>query len=80
MMSEREKMLSSYIVKWTGCTIQGGFDAKGKLQDCGWPCGTCTCDLFGRLGVHENKRHNEPVDKVNEAWRAILQIRGEEDA
>lgn len=72
--------LRQWLVKWTGCGVQSGYDEKGKYQDYDWPCGTCTCNLIGRLGVHENAQHNKPIDKVNEMWRAILQIRGEEDA
>jgi len=55
-----------------GCAIQEG--ANGKS----WPCGTCVCALLGSVMPHaapEYSRHNEPVDRVNEVWRAILQIR-----
>ena len=41
----------------------------------GWPCGTCTIHLLEELGVHNDLHHNEPVDRVNEVWRAIMQIR-----
>lgn len=44
------------------------------LQD-GWPCGTCMCELLANLGVKENGERNNPVDRVNEMWRGILQIR-----
>lgn len=59
--------LRLWAVKWTGCSIQHN----------GWPCGTCFCDLIARLGVKETGIHNKPVDRVNEFWRAILQIRGD---
>jgi hypothetical protein len=79
-INQMREELRQWLIKWTGCTVQGGYDEKGKYRDYGWPCGTCTCYLIGCLGVHENKQHNKPIDKVNEMWRAILQIRGEEDA
>ena len=55
-----------------GCNLQEG--ANGKA----WPCGTCTCSLLGDLMAIDAPAyslHNEPVDRVNEVWRAILQIR-----
>ena len=55
-----------------GCGLQNGAD--GKI----WPCGTCICALLESLmpiTAAEYSRHNEPVDRVNEVWRAILQIR-----
>jgi hypothetical protein len=55
-----------------GCAIQEAKD--GSL----WPCGTCVCALFGSvLDEHaaEYAEHNEPVDRINEIWRAILQMR-----
>jgi len=56
------------LVGGTGCGIQDGQDESN------WPCGTCTLDLLERLGVEEGE-HNDPVDRANEVWRAILQIR-----
>jgi hypothetical protein len=57
--------LREWLVFWTGgCDIQGGF-----------PCGTCVCGLLDELGVNEDKQHNKPIDRINEVWRAILQIR-----
>jgi len=55
-----------------GCGLQNGAD--GKV----WPCGTCICALLDSLmpiTAPEYSRHNEPIDRVNEVWRAILQIR-----
>lgn len=60
--------LRRWLVKYTECTLQEG-----------WPCGTCACALLADLGLEascdEYTKHNEPVDRVNEVWRAILQIR-----
>jgi len=56
----------------SGCGLQEGVDGKA------WPCGTCTCALLERLlpvTAPDYSRHNEPIDRVNEVWRAILQIR-----
>ena len=68
--------LRRWVVKYTGCKIQEGRDRKG------WPCGTCFCSLLGEIGLNNNKEeykeHNEVVDRVNEVWRAILQIRDAE--
>lgn len=66
--------LREYLVDATGgCAIQEGGDGKG------WPCGTCVIDVLKRMGldtaVVEYHEHNDPVDRVNEVWRAILQIR-----
>jgi len=59
-----------------GCALQEG--AGGKP----WPCGTCTCHLLGRImdeSAREYGEHNDPVDRINEVWRAILQIRDFKD-
>ena len=56
------------LVKATRCDIQQN----------GWPCGTCTCFLLGQLmpeNAPEYSEHNDPIDRINEVWRAILQIR-----
>jgi hypothetical protein len=62
------KELREWLVKWTGgCNVQNGF-----------PCGTCACHLLGELMNEESKEykeHNKPVDRINEVWRAILQIK-----
>jgi len=62
--------LRKWAVKSTGCDIQNG-----------WPCGTCFINLLEELGLNsENaqyKEHNKPVNRANEVWRAILQIREE---
>jgi hypothetical protein len=61
------------LIKGThGCELQEGTDGKP------WPCGTCTCGLLAGLipdSAAEYSQHNHPVDRVNEVWRAILQIR-----
>jgi len=58
--------LRKWAVNNTGCAVQDG-----------WPCGTCFCSLLSDMGVKENKQHNRPIDRVNEVWRAVLQIRGD---
>lgn len=63
-IKQAKKGLKDWLHKWTKCQIQGG-----------WPCGTCACSLFEQLGVIEDKEHNKPIDRVNEVWRSILQIR-----
>jgi hypothetical protein len=60
------------LVEATTCGIQESADGKD------WPCGTCTCALLAKLlpcTAREYREHNDPVDRVNEVWRAILQIR-----
>ena len=77
-LKQAREELRQWLVKWTKCDIQGGF-VNGKEKDFGWSCGTCTCDLLGKLGLDpktlDYHRHNQPVDRINEVWRAILQIR-----
>ena len=68
---QARESLRLWLVKYTGCAIQEG--ANGKL----YPCGTCVIDLLKRLGVKEDKQHNKPIDRLNEMWRGILQIRGD---
>lgn len=68
MQQAREK-LRQWLVKYTnGCDVQSG-----------WPCGTCAIDLLKDLGLDSNKpeynEHNDEIDRCNEVWRAILQIR-----
>ena len=64
--------LRVFLVDATGCNIQG----PGK----GWPCGTCFMGLLDRLGLSPNAaeyhERNDPPDRHNEVWRAILQTRG----
>jgi hypothetical protein len=61
-----------------GCEIQGGY-IRGKKQNCGWPCGTCLIHLFKKIGLNPRKKEyqerNDEVDRLNEVWRAVLQIR-----
>ncbi len=59
------KEFKEWLLKHTKCDIQSN----------GWACGTCTTNLLDELGVSEDKNHNTPVDRVNEVWRGILQIR-----
>ena len=84
---EAKEELRRWLVKWTGCYIQGpdGDYDEDDLDDneippFGWPCGTCTTSFLGELGLSSNDdfyaTHNDPVDRVNEVWRAIIQIRG----
>lgn len=66
---EAIKELKTWLVKWTKCDI----------QSVGFPCGTCTCNFLGLIGLNPKEEayteHNSPVDRANEVWRAILQIR-----
>ena len=61
--------LRRWFVKYTECRFPDG-----------WPCGSCVCALLANLGLDasadEYTEHNEPIDRINEVWRAILQIRG----
>lgn len=68
-----------WLVKHTHCEVQTGI-VNGKHSESGWPCGTCVVAFLGELGVQEHGAHNGPPDRMNEAWRAILQIRGETEA
>lgn len=73
-MKKKEKELCKeelrqWAVKWTKC----------DAQHTGYPCGTCFCHLLGELGVRETGLHNDPVERTNEVWRALLQIRGDYD-
>lgn len=63
-----------FLIRNTGCTMQQ--DKNGKP----YPCGTCTIDLMKRMGMKESKQHNKPVDRLNEVWRGILQVRGDKEA
>jgi hypothetical protein len=60
------------LVDATGCSLQKAADGSD------WPCGTCVCALLGRLldeSAPEYSAHNVPIDRINEVWRAILQMR-----
>jgi hypothetical protein len=64
--------LRTALIGATSCAIQ---ESAGGNE---WPCGTCVCELLGVLlppSAPEYAEHNEPVDRVNEVWRAILQMR-----
>ncbi len=70
---DARETLRLWFLAYTGCFIQE--DINGKE----WPCGTCTIDLLNKIGLKSAKKeynkHNRPVDRSNEVWRAILQIR-----
>ena len=64
-----QRAFKKFLVDNTGgCTLQDGY-----------PCGTCTIDLLHRLGLDPKEsayhEHNKDHDRINEVWRAILQIR-----
>jgi hypothetical protein len=65
--------LRKWLIKNTKCKIQVSNNGKA------YPCGTCVIHLLNSIGlnpkVKEYKLHNEKVDRLNEVWRAILQIR-----
>ena len=65
--------LRKWLIKYTKCELQEAKDGKA------YPCGTCVIALLNDIGLHprkkEYKEHNNPVDRMNEVWRAILQVR-----
>lgn len=67
-VKKAKEELRDWLVKYTFCDVQNG-----------WPCGTCVVYLLEQLGLKlssdEYYEHNKPVDRINEVWRAILQIR-----
>ena len=80
-LEEAREALRRWAIKASGgCMLQEGRDGKE------WPCGTCFCSIMGQLldepcggpESEEYHKHNEPVDRINEVWRAILQIRDAE--
>lgn len=82
-MSKKEKIskiekIREFLIELTnGCSIQGGL-VKGKMENFGWPCGTCTTYALSELIDNKDPmthEHNEPIDRINEIWRGILQIR-----
>lgn len=80
-LTERDELresLRKWLVDATGCGIHSGM-IEGKMQDWGWPCGTCFFDLLERLGLDSTqpayKERDSVVDRANEVWRAIIQIR-----
>jgi hypothetical protein len=67
-----ETLRTALIEATDGCSVQEGADGKE------WPCGTCICWLLTKLlpcTAREYAEHNDPVDRINEVWRAILQMR-----
>jgi len=62
-----------------GCDVQTGYVDGKKNEDGGWPCGTCFIELLHQLGLDskqlEYSDHNQEIDRCNEVWRAVLQIR-----
>ena len=70
--------LRLWLAKYAGCESQSGY-VRGEKEDYGWPCGTCLIYLLGKIGLISRKKeyqeHNDKVDRANEVWRAVLQIR-----
>jgi hypothetical protein len=67
-----EDLRIALVLGTNGCMLQQGADGRA------WPCGTCVCHLLAGVmdqEAPEYAAHNEPVDRINEVWRAILQIR-----
>ena len=64
LMEEARDELREWIATYTMCEVQKG-----------WACGTCLIGFLSELGVYEDKQHNKPIERCNEVWRAILQIR-----
>tara|TARA_Y100001951_G_C11151265_1_gene189350 strand:+ start:215 stop:469 length:255 start_codon:yes stop_codon:yes gene_type:complete len=63
------------FIKHSGCDIQ---ESRGEDNEKEWPCGTCLNSIFGMLideEAEEYEKHNEPVDRINELWRFVLQMR-----
>ena len=63
-----------WLIEYTGCALQIAEDSSH------YPCGTCTIALFDSIGLNPkdkayNDREKDNVDRANEVWRAILQIR-----
>ena len=69
----KREAFRKFVVGYTGCNVQEGENGKA------WPCGTCANALFGEMGLDSEKpeysRRNKPIDRSNEVWRAVLQIR-----
>ena len=74
--NQRREELRKWAIKVAGgCDIQSGAGDKKN-----YPCGTCFNSGLGRLLKEKNplyKEHNKPVDRINEIWRGLLQIRDE---
>jgi len=71
----REKIRELAIEISGGCVLQEG-EGDGKP----YPCGTCFCAGLGQLIDEESeayKDHNQEVDRINEVWRFLLQLRDE---
>ena len=63
-----------FLVEQTGCIIQESEHGKA------YPCGTCVIFLLGIMGLDSHdpaysRREDDDIDRANEVWRAILQIR-----
>ncbi len=68
----RDALRRNLIDATGGCALQEATDGAR------WPCGTCTCALLAMLlskDAPEYHEHNTPPDRINEVWRAILQLR-----
>lgn len=62
------------LVYLSGCELQEGADGKS------WPCGTCLLAILGDLvdeKAAEYHEHNSQIDRLNEVWRFVLQLRDE---
>ena len=74
MNEKRRNELRLWAIRVAGgCGIQ-----EGAGDDKVYPCGTCfnvglSFLVDGRSKIY--KEHNEPVDRINEVWRYLLQIR-----
>lgn len=72
-IKKAKKEFRNWLVEYTQCELQKGKDGMT------YPCGTCVISLLDAVGLKsrkkEYKEHNKEVDRSNEVWRAILQIR-----
>jgi hypothetical protein len=73
----REEM-RQWLVKYTHCKAHDGYIGH-EMHDASWPCGTCVMAFLSELGLTDEDEqyhvHNAAIDRLNEVWRAILQIR-----
>ena len=72
-IKEAKRAFCRFLVEHSGCSTQDGKDGMS------YPCGTCVIALFDAMGLKQKdaqyEDHNEELDRANEVWRAILQIR-----
>ena len=73
MTKRNYKEIKEQLRQWLVDSTQG-CDIQNK-----WPCETCTLELLRQIGLNPRKKEyeerNKPIDRLNEVWRAILQIR-----